>query len=529
MGALPASIQIMIWAWVFVIVWIAIVIAMNRKSHPKALFVLFFAELWERFSFYGMRSLLTLFMIKSLLWQDKHAYAIYGAYGALVYATPLLGGYLADQLLGYRKAILIGGTLMALGHFTMGLLPLVHQDGAPATLATTNIFFLALALLILGNGFFKPNISSFVGEIYADKIEKKDSAFTLFYMGINIGAFLAPLTCGTIGEIYGWHYGFSLAGIGMVIGLLVFINGLRKGNIFQNFGKSPNPQLLKTIYYGIPVEIWIIIGIIVLLPLTILLIYGHNLLEYAIPSLGVAMLIILIVLSFKQDTIEARQRLWVVIVLSFFSAFFWALFEQAGSSITLFTDRNVDRTVAGTEIKTTALLSVNPLFIILLAPLFSQLWRWLKKVNLEPSAPVKFSLGILQLGLGFFAFVLGCHVAGADSLAPLWALILGYFLHTTGELCLSPIGLSLVTKLSPQRVVGFVMGVWFLSSSLAHNIGALIAKTTAIDKPVAQLQPQETLPIYQHFFEQLGWWAVGFAILLFLLAPILKRWMHGVE
>lgn len=539
-GQLPFAVKIMAIAWLFVLIWVPTIIYFNRKSHPKALFILFFAELWERFSFYGMRALLTLFMIKSFGWEDQKSYGIYGAYGALVYATPILGGFLADNFLGYRKSILFGGILMALGHFTLGLLPLIEDWSITSSSLEYGVFFLALSLLVLGNGYFKPNISSFVGEIYADKIEKKDSAFTLFYMGINIGAFLAPLTCGTIGETYGWHYGFSLAGIGMVIGLIVFLIGTMNHEIFKDFGLSPRPDLLKkpiSRFSFLSVEKTIYVLTFLGIPIIILLFFFHGVLEYIIPGLGLTMLLVLFLLAFKQESKVDRDRLLVVLILFFFSTLFWSFFEQAGSSITLFTDRNVDRTLGdGTEIPTSQFQGVNPLFIILLAPLFSQLWIILRRQSMEPNVIVKFSLGILQLGLGFLVFVYGGKIAGEDALVPLWILILGYLLHTTGELCLSPVGLSLVTKLSPAKVVAFVMGIWFLSSSLAHNIGALIAKQTGISKKLASfgeqvvnISPKETLPIYMDVFFQIGMVAIGAALLLFILSPWIKRLMHGVE
>lgn len=560
----PLAIKIMAVAWLFILVWVPMIIFLNRKSHPKALFILFFAELWERFSFYGMRALLVLFMIKNFKWNDELAYGIYGAYGALVYATPILGGFLADNFLGYRKSILFGGILMALGHFTLGLLPLIENPEGSSHFLEHGIFFLALSLLVLGNGYFKPNISSFVGEIYADKIEKKDSAFTLFYMGINIGAFLAPLTCGTIGETYGWHYGFSLAGIGMVIGLIVFILGTMNPTIFQHFGLSPNPHLLKQpilvamrkrgyakageLEPRIPfsflnVENAIYFFTILGIPVIIFLFFYHEALEYIIPLLGITMLGVLFFVAFRQESPVDRDRLLVVLILFFFSTLFWSFFEQAGSSITLFTDRNVDRNLADNmEIPTSQFQGVNPLFIILFAPLFSQLWLLLRKVklefgsirldSLEPNVIVKFSLGILQLGLGFLVFVYGGTIADEKGLVPLWILIVGYLLHTTGELCLSPVGLSLVTKLSPAKVVAFVMGIWFLSSSLAHNIGALIAKQTGITEKLEQgmnISPLETLPIYVDVFAQIGLVAIGASLLLLILSPWIKRLMHGVE
>ncbi len=526
----------MLGAWAFVLVWVSWVILTNRKHHPKALFVLFFSELWERFSFYGMRALLTLYIVSGLLWGDERAYEIYGAYGALVYATPLLGGYLASRFLGYRKAILFGGTLMMLGHFTLAI---EHPVA----------FFLALALLIMGNGFFKPNVSSFVGEFYGIKDPRRDEAFTLFYMGINIGAFLAPLTCGAVGEIEGWHWGFGLAGVGMLIGLLFFLWGIRKG-IFQDKGLPPDAERLHQRVGLFTAEQWIYIGAILMLPLIAWLVnLGEQTGELVLfigllgwlSLLGVAFYPTIQALRDRWDGSWAhfkkiwredesrivRDRLLVLAILFVFTALFWAFFEQAGSSINLFTKRVVDRTVAGFELPASVFQSVNPLFIILLAPFFSALWHYLEQRNIDPPAPYKFVLGLVQLGLGFLLLGYSRYFTTPEGMVPLIFLIGAYFLHTTGELCLSPIGLSLVTKLSPKTIVGFVMGVWFISSAVAHAIGLFIAKLTALPAGTAASSGlQEALLTYTLVFERLGWVAIASGGLLLLLAPILTRWMH---
>ena len=502
--------KILIIAWAFVFLWVTPIIFFQRKHHPAALFILFFSELWERFSFYGMRALLTLYIVHELLWGDSRAYEIYGAYGALVYATPILGGYLAEKYLGYRKAIFWGGILMMLGHFTLAI---------PHEIA----FFTALALLIMGNGFFKPNVSSFVGEFYGIKDPRRDEAFTLFYMGINVGAFLAPLTAGAIGEIEGWHYGFGLAGIGMFIGLLFFAWGHYKG-IFKDKGLPPEAVREK------PYDMWIYIGsVLLLIPIAFLVNLGEFTGQMVI-AVGIFGVLSLLYIALKSDKIQ-REKLFVLIILFVFTALFWSFFEQAGSSINLFTNRNVDRTLLGFTIPTTAFQSVNPLFIILLAPLFTMLWDRLSRANIDPPAPYKFALGLLQLGAGFLILGFSKHFASPEGLVPLLFLIGAYFLHTTGELCLSPIGLSLVTKLSPAKLVGFVMGVWFISSAVAHAMGMFIAKLTAIDVHAGTetVSLIDSLSIYSEVFTQVGLIAVGSAILLFILSPILTKWMHGIR
>lgn len=513
----------LIIGWSFLLVWVPFVIISNRKVHPKALFTLFFAELWERFSFYGMRALLVLFMTKVLFDQmaqgaaDTRAYGIYGAYGALVYAAPVLGGLLADKVTGFRKAILFGGILMSLGHFTLAF------EG------NMTLFFAGLALIIVGNGFFKPNISSFLGTFYSANDPRKDGAFTLFYMGVNIGAFLAPLTCGYLAEgaeWSSWSYGFGAAGVGMLLGLIVFWKNL--GN-FEDKGLPPHPDWLKKPYFvGLSPEWLVIIGSFLVVPIIAGLLNANEYMTILLTIAGVLSIGYLLKVSFNAEDRKEGQRLLVVIVLFFFHMIFWALFEQTGGSLALFADRNVDRTLFSGVIPTSQFQSVNPLFIILLAPVFSWIWINTSKRGIEPSTPMKFVLGLVQLALGFGVLVIGSQFFANDGLVPMIFLILMYFFHTTGELCLSPIGLSLVTKLSPAKIVGLVMGTWFLSISFAHEIAAQLGKLTTI--PGADATTQETLQA----FSQVYWfWGVlvvgGASAALLILVPTLRRWMHGIH
>ena len=437
------------------------------NKHPKGLYSLFFTEMWERFSYYGMRALLILYMTRQMLYGDTTAYGIYAAYTALVYATPFIGGIIADQILGYRKAIFLGGTLMAIGMFAM-------------TVENQVFFFSGMAFIIIGNGFFKPNISSMVGKLYQPGDNRRDGGFTIFYMGINLGAFFSPLTCGLIGELYGWHYGFGLAGIGMVAGLINF--RLSRNNFGADNGTPPNPELLRrNIFAGISRETLIYIGTFIAVPLIALMLRNFHLLDSFLPAFIALVFLALIIMSLRMTKIE-RERIWVIIVLAFFSITFWAFFEQAGSSITLFTDYNVNREIFGITIPTSTFQSVNPLFIILLAPIFSTLWVALARRNREPNTPVKFSLGLIILGLGFGAFVLGASMAGQDGKVSMLFLILGYMLHTTGELCISPVGLSMVTRLAPAKLVSMIMGAWFLSIAMAQFLGGTIAKFTSTER-----------------------------------------------
>ncbi len=507
-------------AWVVVSLWIGFVIWSNRKVHPQALFYLFFAEFWERFSYYGMRALLVLYMVSSLKYEKPVAYGVYAAYGALVYATPILGGLIAEKLFGYQKAIVWGAVLMALGHFAMAF---QHEL----------VFFLALSLLILGNGFFKPNISSFISTFYEKNDPRKDGAYTLFYMGINAGALLTPLTCGVVGEKIGWHYGFGLAGIGMVLGLIVFAYARYKG-VFLDHGAPPNKELLHDRKFGLSNEWLIYLVSLIVLPLVMFIVKHNSTLDIALGLLGLGMIAYVVFMGFVEEDRAQGQRLWVVVTLLLFTTLFWSFFELAGSAITLYTKENVNRVIFGMELPVSMFQSINPFFIILLAPAFSSLWAFLNKRNIEPSAPIKFSFGLFLLGLGFFSFTFGKSFASAG-MVPVIFLILAYLLHTLGELCLSPVGLSLVTKLSPARITGFIMGIWFMSSSIAHQAGKFIATLTAEHGGhLHQLQNASkdavaSLNRYTDVFTEVGMIAIGSAVFLLLISPILKKWMHGIN
>lgn len=515
------------------------------KEHPNGLVTLFFAEIWERFSFYGMRSLLTLYMTLQLFHhlQDPEnrakAYGIYAAYGALVYATPLIGGFLADKLLGNQKAVLLGGTLMTIGHFILAI-------------ETEFMLYVGLSFIIIGSGFFKPNISSMVGGLYGENDSRRDGGFTIFYMAINIGAFLSPIACGFIGETYGWFYGFGLAGFGMILGLFVFGKGRM---ILGENGLPPKPELLKKKLIGfINIEYSIyalsFIGVI----LISLLLINYEIMSYVILPFALSMLLMLFVISIRSNKVE-RQRLWVILTLLFFTTLFWAFFEQAGSSLTLFTQENVDREIFGYIIPASVFQSVNPLFIIFFGPLFAALWIKLGKIGKEPSTPVKFALGIIQLGIGFLVLKLGATFIGITDttvLMPMIFLILAYMFHTTGELCVSPVGLSMVTKLAPKRIVAMTMGAWFLANAMAHHIAGLIAKLTSFSYEnlhvgelaiennlieIGELQVYNTeiltsfdkLAGYLSVFENLGWIAIAAGIILLALTPLLRKWMHGIH
>lgn len=432
-------------------------------GHPRGLLYLFFAELWERFSFYGMRALLVLYMTKQLLFSDEMSFGIYAAYMSLVYVTPLMGGMLADKILGFRKAIMLGGVLMALGHFFL-------------TFEHPVFFYSSLALIIVGNGFFKPNISSFVGKLYKKEDVRRDAGFTIFYMGVNIGGALAPLVCAWLAELYGWHFGFVLAGIGMLIGLLVFKNGL-SANVFETHGIVPDKKVYDRKKFGVKSGHWVTVGAFLSVPIFALIVRYHQFEHYLI-WIVTLFLIIYLTYILKNITKLERQRIVVAVYFTVLYTLFSAIFEQAGSSLTLFADRNIN--LVGLNAAQTN--SINSGFIILLAIPFSLLWTFLNNIGRNPNSVVKFGLGLFFLGAGFVIFGLSAQQVDEFARTPMFYLVFGTFVYTVGELFLSPIGLSKMTELSPVKYVAFIMGVWFSANFYGHFFAGKIAKLTAVSK-----------------------------------------------
>lgn len=453
----------------------------SSKGHPPGLYLLFFTEMWERFSYYGMRGLLVLFLTKTVMagglgFSKDTASLIYGYFTGFVYFTPIIGGWLADKYLGQRKAILIGGVTMMFGQLSL------FMSGY-----STNLVWLGLLMLILGNGFFKPNISTLVGSLYPQGDPRRDSAFTIFYMGINLGAFLAPLVCGYLAEdlfavkevvngqttvvSYGFRYGFLAAGIGMGLGQILF--NLLAPKYLGEIGVAPSAKT-----------------------------EAQKAGETDAPL-----------------TPEERDRMAVIFVITTFVTFFWAGFEQAGSSLSLYTDSYINREVFGYLIPTSWFQSVNPLFIILLGPLFSSLWLYLASNKKDLSIPVKMAMGMALLGIGYFFMVgavleRGGDIADETVKAHIMWLVLTYLFHTIGELCLSPIGLSMITKLAPVKLASMLMGVWFLSPFIAQIAGGYIAAYV------------ETLGAYTIFIS-IAIFVLIAAFVLFLLARKLVVMMHG--
>ena len=475
-------------------------------GHPKGLFVLFFAEMWERFSYYGMRALLIFYLTKHLLFSDSESGVIYGAYTALVYIAPVVGGYLADKALGQRKAVLFGAVLLTLGHFFMAF------EGSPGAGNENNpiifVFWLALALIIVGSGFLKANISVMVGQLYPRTDVRRDGAYTIFYMGINIGAAAGSLLCGFIGETYGWAYGFGLAGIGMLAGLVVFVWGKP---LLLGRGEPPKPLAKNTEWtmYAIGVAL---VGI------CWLAIQYQSLVGYVLGGFGGALVLYVLFTAVVKLPSEERDRIFAAMFLILTSIVFWALFEQAGSSLNLFTDRHVDRG----GVPASVFQSINAIYIILLAPVFAIVWQVLGSKGLEPSAPLKFGLGVVQVGLGFLVLVWGAASVGPEVAVPVVFIFLIYLLHTTGELCLSPVGLSAMNRLAPAHMASLIMGTWFFASATGNFAAGLIAAATGAEGVGEEAGRQVVMDVYSN----VGWFAIGVGVFVMVISPLVKKLMH---
>jgi len=476
-------------------------------GHPRGLFVLFYAEMWERFSYYGMRALLILYLTKFWLFNDGKANLIYGAYTSLVYITPVLGGYIADRWLGQRKGVIFGGVVLALGHLLMAVEgmtgvtdPLVKQAD-PAI----NVFWLALALITVGTGFLKGNISVIVGQLYNLTDTRRDPAYTIFYMGINVGGALGTLLVGYLGETIGWSWGFGLAGIGMILGLIIFMIGKPA---LKGQGEPPMPlaRPAEMKLYGA--------GLLAVAVIWLLIQYQQVMQQLLLVS-GFAMLAYALWEAFKLPK-EARERMFAILFLIGLNPIFWGLFEQAGGSFNLYTDRFVDR--AG--VPTSLFQSINSIFIILLAPVFAGLWQSLARRGREPSTPAKFGLALLQVGLGFLIFVWGARSFGMEAMTPVFLVFVLYLVHTTAELCLSPVGLSAMTRLSPVHLTSFIMGAWFYMTAVGQFVAGKIGEATGGES--GTMSKELTLAVYN----KIGWVTIGVAVLVFVLAPVVRRWMH---
>jgi proton-dependent oligopeptide transporter, POT family len=436
-------------------------------GHPKGLFLLFATEMWERFSYYGMRALLVLSLVAGVEtanpgfgWSQAEALKLYGLFTGFVYFTPLIGGWLADNYLGQRKSIIIGGLVMAAGQFTL----------AAAIPGNLQLFYVGLFLLVIGNGFFKPNISTMVGDLYAEGDARRDAAFTIFYMGINAGAFIAPLVCSTLGEdpARGWAYGYFAAGVGMILSVIIQMMFARR--YLGDIGTVPAAHRARALAGG------------------------------------------------KKEplTPDEVDRLRVIFMLFIFIVLFWAAFEQAGGLMNLYAAEKTDRMIGTFEVPAGWFQSLNPLFIVMLAPLFSIAWSRLGATGRSPSTPNKMVLGLVLTGIGFLAMVGAVYEQAATGKASMWWLVLAYFFHTTGELCISPVGLSMVTKLAPLRLASLMMGVWFLINFVANWLAGIIG---SFAESLGELS----------IFGGLAATLFLFAVVLWTLSGRLVRWMHGAE
>lgn len=509
----------------------------QNQGHPKGLYLLFATEMWERFSYYGMRAIFILFMTKALFISNADASNIYGSYTGLVYLTPLLGGYISDRYWGNRRSILVGGILMAIGQFLMFFSGSAVTDGVQSASAIS-MMWAGLTFLIIGNGFFKPNISTMVGQIYPKNDHRIDSAFTIFYMGINLGAFFSPLICGGLGDtgnIHDFRWGFMAAGIGMLVSTLTF-ELMKNKYIITSEGEPvgmPKQKMDAKTYAIILGSIGLIFA---LLNFKNLFSTDVDPVGYLIYAAMVAMP--LIIFSDKSLSKEERQRISVIFILAFFVIFFWACFEQAGASLTLFADSQTNRFIGSWEMPASWFQSINPLGIILLAPLFTMLWNGLNKRNLEPSSPLKMAFGLLLLSLGYVVIAFGVYGVDAATKISMWWLILLYILHTMGELSLSPIGLSMVSKLAPLRFSSLLMGTWFLANAAANKFaGTLSALIPPGAGEEAHVEPTAEIPsflgieinnLFTFFCVFIGLSGVT-ALILFIIFPWLKKRMHGVN
>ncbi len=475
----------------------------TKERQPAALPMLFLTEMWERFSYYGMRALLVIYLVDAQGYGRENALELYAIYTGLVYLSPLLGGYLADRYLGKRKAILIGGFTMVLGHFAMAFPALLH---------------LALGLIIMGNGFFKPSVGTLLGSLYRDNDPRRDGGFTLFYMGVNTGAFLAPLIAGTLGEKYGWEYGFAAAGVGMCIGLAQFVHGQKKlgdagfiGNK-TSLDKTDWMHILLISFGTIPVVLAVIALWSVLEPrwLSLALLEKAALVVVAMAALW---------FSFRPNsaaeklTREEWHRIIAISIMGFFVVFFWMGFEQAGGTMSLFADKQTDRHLGGWEIPTTYFQAINPLGIVLLGPLMALIWTRNNHSKYKLPTPAKMALGMIVLGLGFVVMAIAQNKANLfGTVGPQW-LFFVYLLHTIGELCLSPVGLSMVTKLAPARLVAMMMGVWYMANFVANLLAGFLE----------EILKGYSFSIYGFLVAS----SIGAGVVLLMMTPLLTKLMHG--
>lgn len=475
-------------------------------SQPKGLYMLFFTELWERFGFYTVQTILVLYMSKALGYSDDKAYLLYGAFSSMLFLTPVIGGYIADRYIGFRQSIVIGAVLFILGY---GIMALPNE----------NAMFLGLSVIIVANGFFKPNVSSIVGDLYTEDDPRRDGGFTLFYMGINIGALIPPLFAGALVAAYTWGSGFAIASAGMVVSLLTFLIGIKR---IGHAGKMPESSPLHQRGKG---KFYLLLGLGTLAAIAIfeaiLLLPGWGNLILIAASLGIVGWVLYYLFQERPDQ---KRRLTACLILILLSVGFWSLYNQTFTSLMLFADRNMSKEFLGFTIDAEFTQFFNPFFIIVFSPFLSWLWVKLDEKGMDPSTPSKFALGILCMALGYLFLAGGIAYFSEGGMSSPWWLAISYLIQTLGELFLSPIGLAMVTRLAPHHLVGMMMGVWFLTNSAAFAIGGELAMLSDVPKNVTG---EASLAIYSHAFFLYGLMSLALAVLSFALVPYLKKLIAG--
>ncbi len=484
-------------------------------KQPAALPVLFMAEMWERFGFYIVQGLLVLYLTGKLGWSDDKSYTVSGAFTAFVYISPLIGGYIADKILGFKSAIILGGILLALGYALLAAVA-SHSE---------TLLYVSLAVVIVGNGFFKPNVGSLLGTFYSDDDPRREAGFTLFYMGINIGSMLATLSAGYVQEALGWGAGFAMASIGLVLGLLNFVLGFK---YLKDHG-APPPRLAA----WSPLMNWlhsktvVTLGIIIAIPILVVLLHEKGTASILLALAAVAIVVSLVTLAIKQTTTVARHKMLAMIALTIIAVIFWAIFFQIFFSVNLFIDRNIDRVIFGKQVPTLVFLSLEAMFIVILSPFLARLWTKLDRVHKNPSIPLKFALSFIVVALGFFLLSLSTHFHDAQGLInPLWIPI-SYLLITIAELLLSPIGLSAVTLLSPPQIVGMMMGVFLIAIGYGGKLAGVIAQFSSIPEGITDKVIESHY--YGSAFLKYALLSLVVGVVLLFFVPWLKRLMQHQE
>lgn len=479
----------------------------NFEKQPKGFALLFFTELLERFGFYALQAILILYLSRWFHYSDNHAYLIYGAFSSLLYLMPVIGGYVADRFIGFRQAILFGAFFLVCGYLVM-------------TYPKKETLFLGLSLVVFGNGFFKPNVSTILGDLYRINDPRRDAGFTLFYMGINIGALLPPLFIGILVAAYAWSSGFLVAAGGAALSFFIFLSGIRS---IRHAGRTPSVSPLRSKKNKGGVYVVLLLGISVAIPAFYLLLHypKEAVLTLIVFSLGVVGSVLFFL--FREKT-KQKQKLIACLLLILISIGFWAIYNQTFTSLMLFADRSMSKKFLGLSINAEFTQFFNPFFILFLSPFLSRLWLRLERGKINPSTPTKFGLGILFMAFGFFLLWAGLSLFSQEGLVSPWWLVFSYFLQTVGELLLSPIGLSMVTTLAPRHLVGMMMGVWFLTQSAAFAIGGALATFATVP---AIISGEEAVPIYARAFGLYGLFSLGLAAISFCFVPYLKRLILG--